>query len=454
MPRLFECDVLVVGAGPAGSCAAAAAAREGVKTILIDAKVRIGEPSHCAGFAPRQLFVEFGFDRASVLQTVEAMESLVVEWPDIAAALDGASEVEELLTWRESSAGRWGGEPQSSILIRRTIPAPGYIIDRSRFDRDLAREATRVGATVLCAARVAAREDGCWIVRRREEEFLIRPRWVIAADGADSSVARILGLGQSDLLVGVQVEVPLAAPLRNTVVVLARELEGGYGWLFPKGSSANVGLAVEPRGRFAPRALLLRFQTWLKALGLIRPGILAHYSGLIPVSGVRERLVMKAPSAKRPHRPAMVRAAAGAAQVADERSTGGLAKCEKFLVDGGGEAFFYKKGPPRKYFHTNVIFCGDAAGLTHPITGAGVAQAVISGCKAGHAAALACRTGTSDPADEYEHDVRAHFAGVLRHAQKKREVLRSEWDRGDFLGLCDRTWIAFKGYSKRVREGC
>lgn len=36
IPDAYETDLLVVGGGPAGSCAAVAAARMGVKTIIID----------------------------------------------------------------------------------------------------------------------------------------------------------------------------------------------------------------------------------------------------------------------------------------------------------------------------------------------------------------------------------------------------------------------------------
>ena len=44
----IKCDVLVVGAGPAGSSAARASSINGIKTILIDKKEEIGKPVQCA----------------------------------------------------------------------------------------------------------------------------------------------------------------------------------------------------------------------------------------------------------------------------------------------------------------------------------------------------------------------------------------------------------------------
>ncbi len=44
-----------------------------------------------------------------------------------------------------------------------------------------------------------------------------------------------------------------------------------------------------------------------------------------------------------------------------------------------------------------MIFCGDAAGLTHPITGAGIPQAAFSGDLAGRATAAAVKAGTHQP---------------------------------------------------------
>ncbi|MCA1960363.1 MAG: NAD(P)/FAD-dependent oxidoreductase [Desulfomonile sp.] len=376
----MECDVLVVGAGPAGSSAAAAAARLGAATLLVDAKARIGEQPHCGEFVPKQLFVECGLDRGPVVQSVEVMETCVIS-----------------LRAQETRKGPSPSSAESVAAVvcgRATQPSPGYLIDRPRFDRDLAREAASVGALILSSVRVTGRAGDAWVMRRKGCEMQVRARLVIAADGALSSVASVLGEPLPEVLRGVQIEAPLVRPLDRTLVYLSREIVGGYGWLFPKGRVANVGLGVVQRRDVNPSSLLDRFVEWLVDAGMIRRGVLARSSGVIPISGPRSPLV---------------------------------------------------KG--------NVIFCGDAAGLTHPITGAGIAQAVVSGEAAGRSAALALKSNGPEHLDGYEREVLGRYRGVLTHALAKRRLMSRLWDIEDFRTVCGQTWIGFHGYRTRVKSG-
>lgn len=388
MHTIPRCDILVVGAGPAGSCAACAAATQGVETLLIDAKTRIGEQPHCGEFVPAQLFTEVGLDRGSIMQRVESMETRIIG-PSNEAAPASGQHFDALLSGSELS----GRERVEKRTMRVTTSAsPGFIIDRVRFDRDLARDAAAKGATVLCATRLIRRENDSWILRHGGTDFRVNPKFVIAADGAASTVARALALRNRQYVRGIQVEVPLVAERTGTVVFLDQELVGGYGWLFPKGKTANVGLGVTARDDVHPPELLEEFVAQLLQEGLIRPGRLARSGGLIPVSGIREQIMIG-----------------------------------------------------------NVILCGDAAGLTHPITGAGIPQAVVSGHLAGRCAATAVRMGSREPLVEYEAEVRACYRGVVNHALAKRALMMSLWDSEDFVHTCERTWIGFKGYRQRVR---
>ncbi len=361
MPVPVEYDILVVGAGPAGSSAARTAAAAGARTLLIDAKTRIGEQPHCGEFVPRRLFSEFELDRSCIMQAVETMETLVVP-------------------------------TAHDVTLRQEILSPGYLIDRVRFDRDLARRAAFDGATVLSSARLAGSERDRWIVRHASDELPIKARFVIAADGPLSKVADILEFKRPEVLKGIQAEVPLKTRLNKTLVFLNREMTGGYGWLFPKGLAANVGLGVIPEAGINGVELLEDLLEWLSTLGIIGPGKLARTGGIIPVSGIRSRLVQG-----------------------------------------------------------NVIFCGDAAGLTHPITGAGIPQAVFSGELAGRAASEALKSGEEAPLTEYIQEILGRYSGVINHALSKRRLMMDRRDDPDFEETCRQTWMAFKGYRKRVR---
>ncbi|MBI4963430.1 MAG: NAD(P)/FAD-dependent oxidoreductase [Desulfomonile tiedjei] len=358
----FLCDILVIGAGPAGSCAASTAARAGMSTVLIDAKVRIGEQPHCGEFVPERLFVEFDMDQSSVIHRVDSMETRTIE-----------------------------GVGQDSHKTK-LVASPGFLIDRVRFDRDLAREAVAAGATVLCSTRLLRKENQDWFAGSGQEEMKFRPRFVIAADGALSTVARALGLKQASFLRGLQVEAPFCGVSDRTYIFLDRSIVGGYGWVFPKGKTANVGVGVDPRECPDTGRILAQFLSYLGGAGLIRPGQLARSGGVIPVSGVRDSLVVG-----------------------------------------------------------NVVFCGDAAGLTHPITGAGIPQAVFSGRQAGQAVAEAIKSGSRQPLADYEAETKGRYGGIIDHALKKRRVMMDSWNEPDFDRVCERTWIAFKGYKTRER---
>jgi digeranylgeranylglycerophospholipid reductase len=369
-----KCDILIVGAGPAGSCAAISAARGGAHTVLIDAKIRIGEQPHCGEFVPEQLLTEFTFVDVPVLQTVRVMETRV-------------------RTANESMFAGNNLSPASKHTIRKSeTPSGGFVIDRVRFDRDLAREAAASGTTVVCSSRLVRMDGNSWIVRHGDQDISIAPKFTVAADGAVSRVAAALGLPSAAVITGIQMEVPLRQPLDRTLIFLDKSFIGGYGWLFPKGKVANVGLGVIPGKDIHPPGLLDRFVKILSEADLIKQGCLARSGGLIPVSGLRTN-----------------------------------------LVSG------------------NTLFCGDAAGLTHPISGAGIPQAIFSGTLAGAALVAALKSGDSKPLAEYENEVRGRYQGILDHALAKRLVMMARWNDPDFENTCDETWIGFKGYRKRVR---
>src|SRR5262249_49593219 len=128
-----------------------------------------------------------------------------------------------------------------------------------------------------------------------------------------------------------QLSVPLLEPHADTDIFLSRDYHGGYGWLFPKRGVANVGIGVTPEARSRLKRLLDALHGGLIASGRARTRVLGRTGGLIPVGG---------PLC--PH-------AARRGQL--------------------------------------LLLAGDAAGLTNPVTGAGIHAAVLSGRLAGSAAA-------------------------------------------------------------------
>ena len=110
-------DVLIVGAGPAGSCAARAAAEAGARVLMIEKRMKIGEPVQCAEFVPRLLAREVNIPSETIAQEIQGMTTFM---------------------------------PNGEILRKRT---PGFIIDRAGFDKALAMDASKAGAKILTGTR-------------------------------------------------------------------------------------------------------------------------------------------------------------------------------------------------------------------------------------------------------------------------------------------------------------
>lgn len=262
-------------------------------------------------------------------------------------------------------------------------PAPGLMIDRAAFDQALAARAQAAGARILCGASLVGLDGEGRVARVAVPEGERRIAWsvLIAADGPHSSVARLLRLAALPVVAARQYTVPLAAPLADTEVWLSDAYPGGYAWLFPRGRLANlgVGFAGTP-GRI--KAALVALFARLAQTGRVGAAIKGATGGAIPVGGLRTRLALD-----------------------------------------------------------RVLFAGDAAGLTHPITGAGIASAVESGAWAGRAAARAL-AGEGRALTEYEEDLRDTYGPALARAVARRReaagsAAEAAWRRG---------WVAFPEY--------
>ena len=344
MPEQVE--VLVVGGGPAGALAAASAARAGVRTLLVEAKPRVGALPHCAEFVPKLLSLEVEIPARSRVQAVQGMESILA------------------------------GQAHYS-------PGPGWLLDRQVFDHALVADAAAAGAEVRVGVRFLGLEGETAVLKQGGDRLEVRAGAVVAADGAASKLARALGLPRPRLLVGLQYQVPLARPLERTLVWLEPAFAGGYAWLFPKQGLANLGVGCFPQA--GPRRRLDELHQRLLAQGLIAPGVLARSGGVIPV-----------------------------------------------------------QGPVSRPVQGRVLLAGDAAGLTHPITGAGIPQAVVSGRMAGEAAA-ALAGGKPTAGDEYAHELAGHYGRYLERACRARRRWETEWEAGEFAELMRQTWPALAG---------
>ena len=236
MPKA-EADVIVVGAGPGGSAAAANLARRGVGVLLLE-KSHFPREKVCGdGFTPRttRALVRLGIDTSEEAGWLHnkglrvyggRVEPFQLEWPKLA-----------------------------------DFPSYGLVRKRADFDDLMAKHAVGCGAELIQGANVTEailddRTGRIVGVRTRDGEEYRAPL-VVAADGNSSRLSVAMGLNKrSDRPMGVAYRTYYRSPRSNDDYLESwlelwdgkpREstLMPGYGWIFGMGDgTCNVGLGV------------------------------------------------------------------------------------------------------------------------------------------------------------------------------------------------------------------
>ena len=261
-------DIVVVGAGPAGSLTAKTAAEKGLDVLLIERNLDIGVPVKCAE----------GVNKKKIEKLVR------VDKRYICAELTGANLY----------------SPDETLVTLHYNEVYGYILERRLFDKSLAIEAARVGADIrvntyasgvikegnkVKGIQVRSNNDG--------EEYRILADVVVGADGVESKIGCMAGINTRLHLQDVDVCAQyLMCGLDGNIdqhfceFYLGSEVApGGYAWVFPKGNGcANVGLGI--RGNFSKKSY--RALDYLKKFvhqKFPKRGIVAQIYGADPASG-------------------------------------------------------------------------------------------------------------------------------------------------------------------------
>lgn len=278
---MFMYDVIVVGAGPAGSSAARAAAERGLEVLLVERELEIGVPDKCGEFVP----------------SLKEMRRLTPHAKDLERYFD----------------------PPRDLIVNRTkfvrfvfpndreisVEFEGVVVERKLFDKHLANEAARAGADVATSVKVVDLLEGGRGVKAKTLSGLVEleSKVVIAADGAYSLVARRAGLPLSksplDYGVGFQYEMVGVDHDPDYVDMYIGEdvAPGSYAWIIPKGPDvANVGTGV--RVPFVKRGLSVRDyqRNFVEKHPVASPKLrrakpTAVKAGCIPVGGPIEEMV-------------------------------------------------------------------------------------------------------------------------------------------------------------------
>ena len=223
MPLPASCDVLVIGAGPAGSACAQKLAQGGLQVLLVD---------------------QHDFPRDKVCG-----DGLI---PDSHAALKRLGVFDEVAALATPVRHVRCVGPRGGFI---DVPAPLSVLPRKQLDHILVRSAQRAGATLITPVRFEAplveadRVVGAQL-KQGSATHAVRARWVVLATGAVPAALTASGLCERHTPSGVA----LRGYVRNDAmvgridqlqIVWHPRLSGGYGWVFPApGGLFNVGAGL------------------------------------------------------------------------------------------------------------------------------------------------------------------------------------------------------------------
>lgn len=217
----MDYDVVVVGAGPAGSMAAKYAAMNGARTLLVEEHGQIGSPVSCTGLIGRKALDECELGEGSFIN--RRIRGAYVHAPDCRSILlDG----------------------------RRTM---AYVVERKILDREMARQAVSEGADILIDTHAGGLKH---VPGGISLDFTgpdgvetVTAAVVIGADGVKSKIAREAGLGSlPHICSGIQVEADYDIREPDILEVFTGHdyAPGYFAWAVPtSGDCCRVGLIAD-----------------------------------------------------------------------------------------------------------------------------------------------------------------------------------------------------------------
>lgn len=269
--KITQNDVIIIGAGPAGSTAARIMAKAGLKVLVIE-KERLGRNKPCAGAI-----------------TLRAFDELDIDYTDFVE--------------REISGIRLYS-PDNSVMEQDYGRTVGITVYRERFDSHLLQLAINAGAEVLTntSARDIIKNGNSCEIAFETDNKVIQSRSgkiIIASDGVFSRISKrsgLYGYTKSQLGICAQYEMEMKEEDINELIGNNAEIyfgssiaPDGYGWIFPKkhGVTVGVGFSLSERKRKITDYLdLFVYEHPIASNKLKSARIYRKTGGLVPMKGV------------------------------------------------------------------------------------------------------------------------------------------------------------------------
>lgn len=360
-------DVVIIGGGPSGATAAEDLARSGKSVAFID---RAGRIKPCGGAIPPRAILDFDIPDSQIVARINTARMI------------------------------------SPTKRRVDIPIDnGFVgmVDREHFDEFLRVRAHRAGAHRLTGTylRIERDDDGTKVIYRDKKtgsEMTLATKLIIGADGARSNVAKaeVPGCEKIEYVIAYHeiIEAPDPCdgydPLRCDVIYDGAISPDFYGWVFPHGKSASVGMGTGIDGVDLKKA------------------------------------------------------------TADLRVAAGLEHCKTIRREGAPIPL----RPMDKWDNgRDVVLAGDAAGVVAPSSGEGIFYAMVGGRVAATAAAACLQSGrVKDLQLARKLFMREHKSVFKILGAMQNAYYRSDARRERFVSLChdvDVQKLTFEAYMNK-----
>lgn len=339
---LSHADVIIAGAGPAGSAAAHVLAAKGYSVLVVD-KAAFPRPKLCGGLL--------------TWKTVRLLERL------------HAIPVRTLIDTRvvDTVSDRFSLFHRERLITQGRSAYPFHLVNRTAFDTLLLDRAREAGAVVVedCTVQQCDPDGRLWTTQGE-----VRGRYVVGADGVNSTVRRSFGLSRKkwsrNLAAAIEISVPrnISPRIAEHPELYAGIIPAGYGWVFPNTDRMILGICGLPGSSPNFRSA---FKEFLHVLGESNP----------------DRFLRAHPLRGHP------------------------------LPYGNALANPVKE---------NALLVGDAGGYADPLLGEGIFYALLTGWHAGEAVAEALRSG-KHPGRAYQQRIHDVILPEMRGANRLRWFL-------------------------------
>lgn len=209
-------DVVIIGAGPAGTTAASLLASNGITVLILDKK-QFPRNKTCGGLVT---------DKAISLLSFKL----------------GISTINEIIDYKASSFSLYD---KNNFINSAEVSTNINFVTRNKFDHYLLNNATEQGAHLILGVKPYILDN----TKLKVNDEIIYFDYLIGADGANSYIRKAIGktLNKENIALGLQVDVSVNyiwnTDLINVPSIYFGYINYGWAWVFPKNDYLSIGIA-------------------------------------------------------------------------------------------------------------------------------------------------------------------------------------------------------------------